>query len=107
MTTWWVAPAMAAPSTMGDGRYPSSAPWCSARYTVENPQRSPHALISTAARYSAGAGAPNAGARMSYRSASSISSPPLDLLVHEAGVGLRAEVQDVLGVDEHLLSCLH
>ena len=46
-----VTPAMADPSTMGDGRYPSVVAWCSMTTTLWKPSRSAHAACSTAARY--------------------------------------------------------
>ena len=61
----FVRPSIADASTIGDGQYPSSAPWCSARNTVSKPAASAIAHCSTAAGYSSAAGAPNAGARMS------------------------------------------
>src|ERR1700741_5088875 len=59
---------MAGASINGDGRYPSSDPWCSHSTAARPPCFSAHAHISGTAAYSATGGAPREGARISKRS---------------------------------------
>ncbi len=54
-----VRAAIADASTSGEGRWPSSAPWCSDSTATIAPRVSAHAHMSIAAAYSSLVGAPN------------------------------------------------
>ena len=62
-----VRAAMADASTIGDGRWLSSAPWCSDSTATTAPRVSAQAHMSMAAAYNSVVGAPDEGARMSNR----------------------------------------
>ena len=63
-----VTAATAEAAMRGEGRYPSSEPWCSDRLTASCPVRSAYTAMSRAARYrSRRSSGPAPGARKSNR----------------------------------------
>ena len=62
-----VLAAIADASTIGEGRWLSSAPWCSDSTATIAPRVSAHAHMSIAAAYNSFVGAPDEGARISNR----------------------------------------
>ena len=62
-----VLAAIADASTIGDGRWLSSAPWCSDSTATMAPRDSAHAHMSMTAGYRSVVGAPVDGARISKR----------------------------------------
>src|SRR4051812_43481410 len=62
-----VLAAMADANTIGEGRWLSSAPWCSESTATTAPRVSAQAHMSIAAAYNSFVGAPDEGARISNR----------------------------------------